>query len=98
MAVQPLTPFYVGGGLPSANEVIVAAGPGYCRCVQNITLDTDLPSHRALYVGGAGDVAVLDHDGHTVIISAIQAGTLLPLSALRILSQGTTATKLVMWR
>jgi hypothetical protein len=91
--------FYLAGQQPSANEVIVNAGPGYCECVQSVVaLDTDLISHRAIWVGGGGDLAVLDHDGHTVVIAGIPTGTLMPLSAKKILSAGTTVTKLVLWR
>jgi hypothetical protein len=82
----------------SANETIIRGGPGYCECVLAATLDTDLVSHRGIWIGGGGDIAVLDHDGHTVVLAGIATGTLLPLSAKRIVSAGTTATKLVLWR
>jgi hypothetical protein len=82
----------------TANETLIRGGPGYCDCVQSVQLDVDLVSHRAIWVGGGGDISVNDHDGHTVVISGVAAGTLLPLSVERINAAGTTATKLVLWR
>lgn len=50
---------------------------------------------RALYVGGAGDVAIVTRDGSGVILSAVPAGTVLPVRVTRVKSTGTTATLLV---
>ena len=48
---------------------------------------------KALYVGGAGDVAVLlADDTASVIFSAVPAGTILPVRVTKVLSTGTTAT------
>lgn len=82
----------------TANETLIAGGPGYCDCVQTAELDKALVSHRAIWVGGGGDLSIYDHDGHTVIIAGIASGTLLPLSVEKINAAGTTATKLVLWR
>ena len=49
---------------------------------------------RALWVGGAGDVAVKYIDGSTDTIQAVAAGTLLPIRVTQVLSTGTTATKI----
>lgn len=48
---------------------------------------------KALYVGGAGDVAVLlADDTSSVVFSAVPAGTFLPVRVSKVLSTGTTAT------
>jgi hypothetical protein len=47
---------------------------------------------RALYVGGAGDVAVILLGGQTLTFSAVPAGTILPVRAKQVKSTGTTAT------
>lgn len=50
---------------------------------------------RGLFIGQAGDVAVVMADGATVIFPNVQAGSLLPLRVTRVRSSGTTATGLV---
>lgn len=51
---------------------------------------------RALWIGGAGNVAVRPAGQDTnVTFTAVAAGTLLQLSVLRVLSTGTTATNIV---
>lgn len=53
---------------------------------------TILQGIRALWVGGAGNVAVRTIQGTTVTISGIVAGTLIPIEVDIILATGTTAT------
>ena len=59
---------------------------------------TDLPdTARALYIGGAGDVAVITVGGQTETFT-VPAGLLLPLCIERVLATGTTATAIkAMW-
>lgn len=47
---------------------------------------------RALYVGGAGDVAVVMLGGQSLTFSAVPAGTILPIRVTQVKSTGTTAT------
>jgi len=47
---------------------------------------------RALYVGGAGNVAVTLIHGDTVTFVGVSAGTFLPVRAKTVKSTGTTAT------
>ncbi|AYD02207.1 hypothetical protein [Neorhizobium sp. NCHU2750] len=50
---------------------------------------------RAIYVGGAGDIAAVDVSGNVVVFKAVPAGTLLPIRVARINAVNTTATNLV---
>ena len=50
---------------------------------------------RAIYVGGAGDVVAVRHDGSTVTFAGVQAGTVLPVACRRVNSTSTTATSIV---
>lgn len=51
---------------------------------------------RALYVGGAGNLAViLDRDTSAITFLSVAAGTLLPIRARRVMSTNTTATSIL---
>jgi hypothetical protein len=51
---------------------------------------------RAVYVGGAGDIAVVMAEGGApVVFGAVPAGTLLPIRISRLMSTDTTATNVV---
>jgi len=57
---------------------------------------TDLTTlARAIYVGGAGNVAAVQHDGTAVTFTGVPAGTVLPIAVRRINSTNTTATAIV---
>ena len=57
---------------------------------------TDLDTlTRAIYVGGAGNVVAVGHDGVAVTFTGVQAGTVLPVACRRINSTSTTATSIV---
>lgn len=48
---------------------------------------------RKIWVGGAGDLAVLlNGDSVAVTLSAVPAGTMLDISAVKVMSTNTTAT------
>jgi hypothetical protein len=57
--------------------------------------DSTVVNFRALYVGGTGDVAVTAEDGNDVTFESVPAGSILPISVTKVLSTGTTATKIV---
>lgn len=57
---------------------------------------TDLGSCRALYVGGAGNVAVLAAgNSAAVTLVSVSAGTILPVRVRKVMSTNTTATNIV---
>jgi hypothetical protein len=56
---------------------------------------TTFPATRALWVGGAGAVAVVFADGSSATLSGVPAGTLLPLAVTKVMATGTTATLIV---
>jgi ethanolamine utilization microcompartment shell protein EutS len=55
---------------------------------------TVLSSVRALYVGGAGDVAVTMQDGSTGTLPNATAGSILPVQCIKVMATGTTATNI----
>lgn len=61
--------------------------------------DTDLANpSKALYVGGAGNVAATMQDGSTVTFTGLLVGTVYRLRIKRIKATGTTATNLIALR
>lgn len=50
---------------------------------------------RAIYVGGAGNIAAVMASGDTVLFVAVPAGALLPICVKRINSTNTTAVNMV---
>ena len=50
---------------------------------------------RSIWVGGAGDVAVVTIGGDTITFFGAGAGSIIPIRAARVLATGTTATNLV---
>jgi len=54
---------------------------------------TEIP--RALYVGGAGDLAVITRAGNAVTFKSVPAGTIIPQRVKMVKSTNTTATFIV---
>lgn len=74
---------------PGASTVAVTAS----NTVDITQLNGEYP--RALWVGGAGNVAVVTPDGVANTITGVPAGTLLPIQVRRVNSTSTTATSMV---
>lgn len=50
---------------------------------------------KGIFVGGAGNLAVIDGSGIAVTITGVVAGSLLPIATKRVMSTNTTATNIV---
>lgn len=50
---------------------------------------------RGLFVGGAGDVAVVGLDGTSVTFTGVVAGSILPVICTRVNSTNTTANNII---
>lgn len=50
---------------------------------------------RGLYIGGDGDVVAVRADGVAVTFTGVLAGSILPVSCIRVNSTSTTATAIV---
>lgn len=79
-----------------ANGVLVPSwGPAYRLVAITPSDSTVLTGVRALWVGGAGNLAlVAAGDSGTVTVSAVPAGTLLPIAVTKVMA-ATTATLIV---
>lgn len=56
---------------------------------------TDLGTTRAVWVGGAGNLAVMFVDQSTAVtLTGVPAGTLLPIQVQKVMSTNTTATSI----
>lgn len=53
------------------------------------------PAFRALYVGGAGAVAITTAGGTDVVFAAVPAGTTLRVAGTKVKATGTVATNIV---
>lgn len=50
---------------------------------------------RALYIGGAGNVALITFKGTSLTFNGLIAGSILPMGGQRVNSTNTTATNLI---
>jgi hypothetical protein len=50
---------------------------------------------RAIFIGGAGTLRLVDASGNTVTFEGLVGGSILPVRAQMVLGTGTTATGLV---
>ncbi|MBM6442400.1 hypothetical protein JQF37_02005 [Pseudomonas sp. MIL9] len=70
------------------------ASSAYAVTPSDTTLLSPLP--RSLYVGAAGNVAIVPEDGiASVVFVAVSAGQILPIRAKKVMSTGTTASNIV---
>lgn len=56
------------------------------------------PPLDALYVGGAGNLALVGVDGASYTLNGVLAGTLYNVQATKVMATGTTATNIVALR
>lgn len=57
--------------------------------------DATLQDFKSLYIGGAGNVTLIDDTGTSVLFSGIPAGGTLFIAGTRVMATGTTATLIV---
>lgn len=74
----------ITGNIDPAAELVAANVDDAVDLTNGIT--------RAIWVGSAGNVSVVDAAGNTVTITGIPAGSLLPFQIKRIRSTNTTVT------
>lgn len=74
---------------------IQAMGARYAQALTKSDTTTYSPPFDAVYVGGAGDVALRTADGQTVTFTGAVAGSILPVSFDRLMSANTDATDCV---
>lgn len=67
------------------------------RAAEAVTVGTPFAGGacRAIYVGGAGDMAVTMSDGKTMTFQSVSAGQVYPIRATEVNTTGTTATSMV---
>lgn len=56
---------------------------------------TELTGVRALWIGGAGDVAVIAVNDTVAVTFTVPSGTMLPIFAKKVMATGTSATNIV---
>ena len=72
------------------------SAPGVGLAAVTPSDSTDLTGVRAIYVGGAGNVALRAiGDSSAVTLSSVPAGTIIPVQIDRVMSTNTTATSIV---
>jgi len=59
------------------------------------TSDTTLQAYSAIYIGGAGNLAVTMESGDVLTFTAPPVGTILPLRVTKVMATNTTATLLI---
>jgi hypothetical protein len=57
--------------------------------------DLSLGTCRAIYVGGDGNISIVDGAGTTVVFIGLTANSILPVQTARINATGTTATSII---
>lgn len=82
------SPFLSANLSPSPAEAVAPV-------TKSDTVDLARIPCRSLWIGGAGDVAVVCQDGSVATIAGVNAGTLLPIAVKRVNSTNTTATSIV---
>jgi hypothetical protein len=50
---------------------------------------------RAIYVGGDGNISLVDGNAATIVFTGVTAGSILPVQTARVNATGTTATSII---
>jgi hypothetical protein len=79
---------------PPAPDSQSAPSPFFVAVTPDDSNDLPVGVCRGLYIGGAGDVTVIDAYGNTVLFKAAPLG-FMPIRAARVKAAGTGATNIV---
>jgi hypothetical protein len=81
------------------NRAAELDSPAWSAAAVVPSADADLPlaPTRAVYVGGAGNLAVIMAGGGTVTFSGVAAGTILPIRVDRIVNTSTATLILALY-
>ena len=79
---------------PPTNRVQLSAPAATCAAVTPHDSTNFTNTARALYIGGTGDVVVVDTAGTATTFTAVPVG-ILPVQCIRVNSTDTTATDIV---
>ena len=74
---------------------VFPADPAQDAAVVTASDTTHLGNVRGLFVGGAGNVALVTAAGSTVVFTGVAAGSILPVRCTQVNSTSTTATNIV---
>ena len=80
---------------PTSNTIPSSNPAGFAVAVTPSDSANIPTAARALYIGAAGNAAVVLTDGSVVSFVGLQAGSILPVAARRVNTTGTTASSIV---
>jgi hypothetical protein len=81
---------------PNPNPYNAMLPPIYQTAYTITTSDTTPQFYRAIYVGGTGDLSIVDAGGGTaVVFKAVPVGTIIPIATTLVKATNTTATLLI---
>lgn len=80
--------------LSNRSNNVVDPGSNAAAVTPNDSTDLSYTT-RAIYVGGAGNLAVVMAGGQTVTFTGVTAGAILPIRVSRVMSTNTTATNIM---
>ena len=78
-----------------ANDSVNAMAAKTAVAITLSNSTTYAPLLDALYVGGAGNISIVDASGTTVLFTAVPAGSILPINCSRVRLTDTTASAIV---
>ncbi len=84
------------GFVPVLRPDAVGSGLVSLAITPSDTAGNGLPNFtRGLFVGGAGNLVVIDTQGNTTTFTNVQAGQILPIAVQQVKATGTTCTNIV---
>ena len=80
---------------PATNVLVNPDPASYAAAVTPSDSTNFAVTARALYIGAAGNVTLVLVDGTSVLFTALNAGTILPVRCIRVNATATTASAIV---